>query len=117
MQGSVLGYDPKEKGFFLFPVDPGSNNLRIFVVNASVKKVRFSESEPTPSSSTKSDYQCLVPETQGKLLMLSGEERNLLKLVLLRVMNTDKGKEYIIQKLGKYYLQVGYDLMKELEKE
>jgi hypothetical protein len=28
MQGSVLGYNPKEIGFFLFPVDPLSNNLR-----------------------------------------------------------------------------------------
>ena len=39
--GSNLGYDPKRPGFFLFPADPGSNNLRIFAVSAAVKNVRF----------------------------------------------------------------------------
>ena len=38
--GSTLGYDPQRLGFFLFPVDYESNNLRIFVVFAAVKKVR-----------------------------------------------------------------------------
>lgn len=41
MQGSVLGYNPKQAGFFLFPVDPDSNNERVFVVNASVKSFRY----------------------------------------------------------------------------
>ena len=39
--GSNLGYDPKRPGFFLFPADPDSNNLRIFAVSAAVKNVRF----------------------------------------------------------------------------
>ncbi len=38
--GTTTGYDPQREGFFLFPVDPGSNNLRIYVISAAVKKVR-----------------------------------------------------------------------------
>jgi len=39
--GSTLGYDPNRLGFFLFPVDPESNNIRVFAVTASVKSVRY----------------------------------------------------------------------------
>jgi hypothetical protein len=39
--GSTLGYDPKRIGFFFFPVDPKSNNLRVFAVSAAVKGVRY----------------------------------------------------------------------------
>ena len=35
-----LGYDPKRQGFFVTPADPGSNNLRVFVVSSAVKGVR-----------------------------------------------------------------------------
>ena len=35
-----LGYDPKRQGFFVTPADPGSNNLRVFVVASAVKGVR-----------------------------------------------------------------------------
>ena len=41
LQGSVLGYNPDQAGFFLFPVDPKSNNERIFVVNAAVENFRY----------------------------------------------------------------------------
>ncbi|MDO8955490.1 MAG: hypothetical protein Q7W38_01390 [Deltaproteobacteria bacterium] len=41
MVGSVLGYDPKRPGFFLFPSDPHSNNLKIFVVSRAVSKVNY----------------------------------------------------------------------------
>jgi hypothetical protein len=37
--GTTTGYDPQREGFFLFPVDPRSNNLRIYIVAASVEKV------------------------------------------------------------------------------
>ena len=40
MVGSTLGYDPNRPGFFVFPVDPKCNNLRVFAVTSSVKKVR-----------------------------------------------------------------------------
>ncbi len=39
--GSTMGYDPKRPGFFLFPPDPRSNNLKIFVISAAVSKVRY----------------------------------------------------------------------------
>jgi hypothetical protein len=39
--GSTLGYDPNRLGFFLFPVDPESNNMRVFAVTAAVKNVRY----------------------------------------------------------------------------
>jgi hypothetical protein len=39
--GSTLGYDPKRPGFFIFPVDPKSNNVRIFAVSSAVKQVRY----------------------------------------------------------------------------
>lgn len=39
--GTTTGYSQERQGFFLFPVDPESNNLRIYVVSAAVKKVDF----------------------------------------------------------------------------
>lgn len=41
MIGSVLGYDSKRPGFFLFPTDPHSNNLNIYVVSRAVSKVEY----------------------------------------------------------------------------
>lgn len=39
--GSTLGYDPNRLGFFLFPVDPESNNMRVFAITGAVKSVRY----------------------------------------------------------------------------
>lgn len=39
--GSTLGYDPKRQGFFIFPADPKSNNIRVYVVSSVVEKVRY----------------------------------------------------------------------------
>lgn len=39
--GTTLGYDPKRQGFFLFPADPQSNNMRIFAISESVRQVRY----------------------------------------------------------------------------
>lgn len=39
--GSTLGYDPNLLGFFLFPVDPESNNMRVFAITTAVKSVRY----------------------------------------------------------------------------
>lgn len=38
--GSTLGYDPSRPGFFVFPVDPKGNNMRVFAVSPAIKKVR-----------------------------------------------------------------------------
>jgi hypothetical protein len=37
--GSSLTYDAARDGFFLFPADPSSNNERIYVLTAAVRKV------------------------------------------------------------------------------
>ena len=39
--GSTTGYDPKRPGFFIFPVDPMWNNMKIYIVSAAVSKVHF----------------------------------------------------------------------------
>ncbi|NUN12857.1 MAG: hypothetical protein HUU55_04410 [Myxococcales bacterium] len=39
--GYTQGFDKNRPGFFLFPVDPNSNNQRIYVVHAATKEVRF----------------------------------------------------------------------------
>jgi len=39
--GSTLGYDPKRQGFFIFPADPKSNNIRVYAVSSVVGKVRY----------------------------------------------------------------------------
>ena len=39
--GSIQVYDPKRQGFFLFPADPKSNNIRVFVVSSALKNVRY----------------------------------------------------------------------------
>ena len=39
--GTTLGYDPKRQGFFIFPADPKSNNIRVYVVSSVVEKVRY----------------------------------------------------------------------------
>jgi hypothetical protein len=39
--GTTTGYDPKRPGFFLFPIDPSSNNERIYLVTSAVRTARF----------------------------------------------------------------------------
>ena len=39
--GATTGYDPKRPGFFLFPIDPTANNLRIYMVSNAVGTARL----------------------------------------------------------------------------
>jgi len=39
--GATDAYNPQKLGFFVFPANPRSNNLRIFVVTKNVQQVRF----------------------------------------------------------------------------
>lgn len=39
--GATLGYDASRPGFFIVTPDPKSNNLRVFVVTASMKGLRY----------------------------------------------------------------------------
>jgi len=41
LTGFTPAYDPTKLGFFLTPVDPQSNNERIFVVTSATKRVTF----------------------------------------------------------------------------
>ena len=41
LQGRTEGYNPQRLGFFMFPVDSGSNNLRIFVITKNTRQVRL----------------------------------------------------------------------------
>ena len=40
MVGSTMGYDLKRQGFFVFPADPKSNNIKAYVISASLRSVR-----------------------------------------------------------------------------
>jgi hypothetical protein len=39
--GSTMGYNKQRKGFFILPVDPQSNNIRIYVVASAVKDIKL----------------------------------------------------------------------------
>jgi hypothetical protein len=39
--GSTVGCDPKRQGFFFFPADPETNNLKIYAVMSAVSKIEF----------------------------------------------------------------------------
>lgn len=39
--GYTQGFSPSRPGFFVFPVDEGSNNERIFVITASTREITF----------------------------------------------------------------------------
>lgn len=39
--GATDAYNPQKLGFFAFPINPGSNNARIFVVNRNVRQVKM----------------------------------------------------------------------------
>ncbi len=39
--GSTFGYDAKRPGFFFFPADPKSNNLRVYALTKAVRIVRY----------------------------------------------------------------------------
>lgn len=41
LNGITLGYSPQRRGFFFTPIDPESNNERIFAVLSAVKEISF----------------------------------------------------------------------------
>ncbi len=41
LYGFTQGYSPNRKGFFLFPLDPNSNNQKVFIVQAFVESVEL----------------------------------------------------------------------------
>lgn len=53
--GTTMGYDPRRLGFFVFPIDPQSNNLRVFVVNRATKTVRYVKLDERPAAPSRLD--------------------------------------------------------------
>ena len=41
LTGTTEGYNPQKIGFFMTPVDPKSNNIRIFVVNKNTREIKL----------------------------------------------------------------------------
>lgn len=41
LAGATCGYSPDRQGFFLVPLNPTTNNVRVFVVRSSVQAVRI----------------------------------------------------------------------------
>ncbi|MDH3217147.1 MAG: hypothetical protein OEN01_12815 [Candidatus Krumholzibacteria bacterium] len=54
--GYSMTYSPKGHGFFMVPGDPDSNNLKVFVVHASTKrvKVKLAAGKRAPTKKTRS---------------------------------------------------------------
>lgn len=46
--GYSLAYSPKGLGFFLVPGDPESNNLKVFVVRSSTKRIKVKTAHNPP---------------------------------------------------------------------
>jgi hypothetical protein len=45
--GFTTGYSKDKQGFFVIPVDPKSNNSRVFVVSAAVKTIAWADASAT----------------------------------------------------------------------
>ena len=43
ISGSTEAYKPQKLGFFLFPLNGDTNNMRIFVINRNVAQVQFAK--------------------------------------------------------------------------
>lgn len=46
--GFTTGYSKDKQGFFVIPVDPKTNNTRIYVVTAAVKTIAWADAPPAP---------------------------------------------------------------------
>jgi hypothetical protein len=56
----------------------------------------------------------LILKKRGTVLTLSPEERKLLRLVLLRIMEGGSEREYVVENLGSAYLKIGLALLQEM---
>jgi hypothetical protein len=43
ISGATEAYNPQKLGFFLFPLNGDTNNMRIFVINRNVAQVQFAK--------------------------------------------------------------------------
>jgi hypothetical protein len=94
IRGMTQGYSKNRKGFFLFPVDPQSNNDRIYVVANAVEDVKVGSaaeeeeaaeiSKPTPAATSELPPQESVekapPATCPYLEITGGEKDRVIEL-------------------------------------
>ncbi|MFC1579565.1 hypothetical protein ACFL4N_01485 [Thermodesulfobacteriota bacterium] len=59
------------------------------------------------------DSSSYINET-GNFFLLNKTERKLLKEILNITLSAEQGKKYIINKLGKDYLEIGADFLKRI---
>jgi len=50
LRGATLGYNQNAPGFFVSPLDPTSNNARIFVLAGAIRHVQFHDAPNRPSA-------------------------------------------------------------------
>jgi hypothetical protein len=60
--GTTMGYDPGRLGFFVFPIDPQSNNLRVFVVNRATRTVRYVKLDERPEGTSLGRMNALLSQ-------------------------------------------------------
>lgn len=41
--GYTSSYSPEDSGFFFFPADPEENNTQMFILNSSIRGIRFED--------------------------------------------------------------------------
>jgi hypothetical protein len=63
------------------------------------------------------DFEFLIPESRSKLLMVDEKERKLLRLVLAKTLGSESGKRYVIERLGREYVEIGEALLHQMEEE
>jgi hypothetical protein len=100
IRGTTTGYSKKRKGFFLFPVDPQSNNERIYVVANALRDVKVgsaaeeeevpseegtaeageSATLPTPALPPQAAIEQSPPEVRPYLEVVAGEKNRVIKL-------------------------------------
>jgi hypothetical protein len=49
LEGTTEGYSKERQGFFMVPEDPSGKILRVYVVNANVKEVKWLQAPQTPA--------------------------------------------------------------------
>ncbi|MGD2127089.1 MAG: hypothetical protein PVG99_13475 [Desulfobacteraceae bacterium] len=65
----------------------------------------------------KKDFEFLIPESKSKLLMINQKERQLLRLILSRTLDSEGGKKYIVERLGTEYLEIGKSLLEQMQED
>jgi len=90
-------YNPKRFGFFVYPLDPRSNNLRIFVVNSNVMKVMTAKTvDASPNRPPVEERVARIPPSAS--FEEKGPDPDLKYEVALRILEgedpADLEKEY-----------------------